>query len=569
MAVTDSPTQSSVAQETESPYERAKDHRQQGNALLEAGDYADACTRYDEGLLALARVPADEAQLPRTAELRLALHLNASLAHLRRGNLRSASDHASGALAIDPYNVKALYRRGCARSRLSEHTGREAEAKSAVVDFEKVLEIEPSNAEARKQLKQLRDRLKREDQELAKKQKDTFKNIFASGKQLYDEPAHESSSASTAYFHGLAAGEEDHRVMLSAQSLSFHYFRNEPVLNELTLDLRAGWCIGIFGNNAAGKSTLARLLCGNLSPVKGCIVHHGCVKVAPPGMATISFISAAIVGFFGIVVAALISSDPAVMIKSIAKEKNWALWTVMGTCIAAVMLAVKIFCNRRSAHSARHSVKHLSSETVDKEDLQDSMTIERLIGDKLPKGLKKPERRARVIAMLRAAGFQMYNQQTGEPIGNPEEYVRDGLRYGALSGGQRHLMYVLRCLASRPDVLVCDEALGGLDAFRQPRVLHMLRIMKEKLGTAILYIGCELHQHKVIADSLAVLSGGVIGELGPTEMVLDFPKHPTSKDYVSNYRGLPGCQRIGGKLAENYSALAGDKDLEGPWLPVE
>jgi hypothetical protein len=38
----------------------------------------------------------------------------------------------------------------------------------------------------------------------------------------------------------------------------------------------------------------------------------------------------------------------------------------------------------------------------------------------------------------------MYNQETGEPIGNPMEYIRDGLRFGKLSGGQQHLIYILR-----------------------------------------------------------------------------------------------------------------------------
>lgn len=551
----------------ESFFEQAKKHRKEGNALLEAGDFADACSRYDEGLVAMARVSPEEAELPQTAELRLALHLNASLAHLRRGNLRSASDHASGALAIDQNSVKALYRRGCACSRLSEHTGRDTDAKSAVADFEKVLELEPSNGEARKQLKQLKERLRREDQELSKKQKDTFKNIFASGKQLYDNVA-DNNAAAAVFRHDPADGEEDHKITLSAESVAFHYVRGEPVLKDLQLDLRSGWCVGLVGNNAEGKSTLARLLCGSLSPVKGRIVHHGNDPVPPPGMAKISAFSAVVVGFIGVCAAGVASLDPYDTIKTLVKHKNWLLWTAVGICIAVVMLVVKLFANRRSAQSAMFKVKHVTSETVDKEDLANNLTIERAIGERLPKTLKSPERRERVIAMLKAAGFQMYNQETGQPVGTPEDYVRDGLQYGNLSGGQRHLIYVLRCLASCPDVLVCDEALGGLDAFRQPRVLHMLKRMKDELGTTILYISCELHQHKVVADSLAVISGGVIGEIGPTDMVLDFPKHPTSKEYVSNYRGLPGCQRIGGKLAENYAALKGDKYLAGPWLPV-
>ena len=45
--------------------------------------------------------------------------------------------------------------------------------------------------------------------------------------------------------------------------------------------------------------------------------------------------------------------------------------------------------------------------------------------------------------LRKAGGFQMYNQETGDPIGNPMEYIRDGLQFGKLSGGQQHLIYVL------------------------------------------------------------------------------------------------------------------------------
>ena len=45
-----------------------------------------------------------------------------------------------------------------------------------------------------------------------------------------------------------------------------------------------------------------------------------------------------------------------------------------------------------------------------------------------------------------AGGFQMYNQETGEPVGNPLDYIREGLQFGKLSGGQQHLIYVLRQL---------------------------------------------------------------------------------------------------------------------------
>lgn len=58
------------------------------------------------------------------------------------------------------------------------------------------------------------------------------------------------------------------------------------------------------------------------------------------------------------------------------------------------------------------------------------------------------ERRREVLAALRAAGFQMYGEG-GSPLGNPETYLADGLKVGELSGGQRHLIYILSVLAAQ------------------------------------------------------------------------------------------------------------------------
>merc|ERR1712216_409351 len=139
--------------------------------------------------------------------------------------------------------------------------------------------------------------------------------------------------------------------------------------------------------------------------------------------------------------------------------------------------------------------------------------------------------------------------------------------YGELSGGQKHLIYVLRCFARHPDVIVGDELLGGLDAWKQPRVLHMLEQLKKE-GASILYITCELHQMRLVADGLAYLSEGRLVELGSAEDVLEFPKHPATKEYVSAFKSLPGGQVLGGKLGQAFSELKGHPDLEPKrWMP--
>mmetsp|Transcript_99362 Transcript_99362/g.320451 ORF Transcript_99362/g.320451 Transcript_99362/m.320451 type:complete len:555 (+) Transcript_99362:64-1728(+) len=540
------------------PFEKAEAHRKQGNELLSKGDYADACKCYDEGLLALVRVGTEQA-----TEVRQALHLNASLAHLRRGNLASAVDHATGALATDPSNVKALYRRGLARARLAEHPGHDAEVALARSDLEKALALEPQNAEVRSQLQRLRAAARAEQKELNKSQKESFKGIFASDKPLYQDTS--AASEPAPILHS-GAGGADHELVLSAQGLGFHYERSEPILTGLDLELRAGWCVALFGNNAAGKTTLARILSHKLTPRKGFVVHHSKGGGTPSSTAGASLATSALAtAILAVVAAAAVAAALGKNAQKLPAQMVWWQWAALAVALLSLTAAINSLLERRAAARQRRTVMHVTSETQDKEDIPDRKTIEKAIGENLPRSMKASERRERVIAMLRAGGFQMYNQATGEPVGTPEDYVRDGLRFGHLSGGQKHLIYVLRCFAARPEVLLCDELLGGLDAWRQPRVLHMLRRLKEA-GTALLYIGTELHQLRLAADSIGFLHKGKICELGPTEEVLDFPRHPATKDYIQQYRGLPGGRVIGGKLAENYTGLAGDKDLEGPWL---
>src|SRR6201999_3643646 len=63
-------------------------------------------------------------------------------------------------------------------------------------------------------------------------------------------------------------------TILRADGLSKR-FGSVAVLNDITLDVRAGEIHAIIGENGAGKSTLMRLLSGYLSPTGGSIWIDG------------------------------------------------------------------------------------------------------------------------------------------------------------------------------------------------------------------------------------------------------------------------------------------------------
>lgn len=68
--------------------------------------------------------------------------------------------------------------------------------------------------------------------------------------------------------------------LVSIRDLRFDY--DEVVLKSVDLELRGGRCLGLVGLNASGKTTLARLLRGQLRPKAGLIQLGDPVARASP-----------------------------------------------------------------------------------------------------------------------------------------------------------------------------------------------------------------------------------------------------------------------------------------------
>lgn len=60
-------------------------------------------------------------------------------------------------------------------------------------------------------------------------------------------------------------------MTVSIENISFAYHRDQPVLHQITLKLKAGTVTGVFGPNGSGKSTLLRCVNGTLRPQSGLV----------------------------------------------------------------------------------------------------------------------------------------------------------------------------------------------------------------------------------------------------------------------------------------------------------
>ena len=167
-------------------------------------------------------------------------------------------------------------------------------------------------------------------------------------------------------------------------------------------------------------------------------------------------------------------------------------------------------------------------------------TIEKQITEMLDlhqKQMTKQEKHARCVELLHMVG-----------IPNPEDRLKSYPHQ--FSGGMRQRVIIAIALAANPKLIIADEPTTALDVTIQAQILDLLRNLKDRINSSIMFITHDLGVIAEMADYVVVMYAGRIVEQGTAEEIFAHPAHPYTI-------GLMASKPVVGKQVDKLYSIPG------------
>ena len=144
--------------------------------------------------------------------------------------------------------------------------------------------------------------------------------------------------------------------------------------------------------------------------------------------------------------------------------------------------------------------------------------------------LSEQEIQERVLEMLQVVNLKGFEKR----------------RITQLSGGQQQRVAIARALVNRPKVLLLDEPLGALDLKLRKDMQNELKRIQQSLGITFIYVTHDQEEALAMSDTVVVMDGGRIQQIGTPEDIYNEPKNAFVADFIGESNILDGIMRADG-----------------------
>ncbi|MDR0839206.1 MAG: ABC transporter ATP-binding protein [Oscillospiraceae bacterium] len=136
----------------------------------------------------------------------------------------------------------------------------------------------------------------------------------------------------------------------------------------------------------------------------------------------------------------------------------------------------------------------------------------------------------------------------------------------SLSGGQQQRVAIARALVLRPKVLLLDEPLGALDLRLRKDMQNELKRIQQTMDITFIYVTHDQEEALAMSDTVVVMDGGVIQQIGTPEDIYNEPKNAFVADFIGESNIVDGIMKRDG-VVEIFGRSF--KCLDGGFAPDE
>ena len=141
--------------------------------------------------------------------------------------------------------------------------------------------------------------------------------------------------------------------------------------------------------------------------------------------------------------------------------------------------------------------------------------------------LPEEEIRGRVLEMLEIVNLKGFEKRS----------------ISSLSGGQQQRVSIARALVNEPKVLLLDEPLGALDLRLRKDMQNELKRIQQQMGITFIYVTHDQEEALAMSDTVVVMDGGKIQQIGTPEDIYNEPKNAFVADFIGESNIIDGIMR--------------------------